>query len=118
MSMSQPASRYFSHDETQGLDPRLLALLDHARGLAKIPFVITSGARTPEQNSAAGGVQHSAHERGLAVDIACTGSHARMRIVAAAIKAGFRRIGAYDRHVHLDCDETLPQEVLWVGESH
>lgn len=118
VSVSEGGSKHFSDREIAGLDPRLVALLDSARGLAKVPFIITSGKRDPLANKTSGGVGDSSHLRGLAVDIACEGSRDRLRIVAAAITAGFRRIGVYNRHVHLDCDEGLPQDVLWTGVSH
>lgn len=111
-------STWFSDAEVKGLDPRLVALLDRARGLAKTPFFITSGLRTAEANESAAGVHDSAHLRGLAVDLACTSSVARMRIVSAALLSGFKRIGIYNLHVHLDCDDSLPQEVMWIGVSH
>lgn len=61
----------------------------------------------------------SAHVRGLAVDIACVSSRARMRMVAGLVLAGFNRIGLYSRHIHADVDGSLPGEVLWLGgESH
>jgi zinc D-Ala-D-Ala carboxypeptidase len=111
-------ARWFSEAEIEGLDPRLVEMLDRARGLAKTPFRITSGRRSADQNQQAGGVMDSAHTRGLAVDLGCFDSRARMRMLSGLIVAGFRRIGCYDRHLHADIDETLPQDVLWVGQSH
>ncbi len=112
-------ARYFSEDEVRGLTPELVRMLDRARGLAHVPFHITSGLRTAGQNADAGGVHESSHLRGYGVDIACFDSRARMRMVSALIVAGFRRIGIYSRHLHADCDESLPQDVLWFGgESH
>lgn len=103
---------HFSDAEVQGLRPDFVALLDKARGLAKVPFIITEGL-------AKGGshVENIAHQRGEAVDIRCSGSRDRMRIISAALVVGFRRIGVYDKHVHLDVDITLPQDVIWTGKS-
>jgi uncharacterized protein YcbK (DUF882 family) len=109
---------HFSDDEIRGLDPRLVEALDHARGFAGLPFIITSGLRTPEENANAGGVDNSEHMRGLGVDLACSSSHARMRMVTALILAGFRRIGIYDKHLHAGLDESLPLDVMWLGVSH
>lgn len=105
-------ARWFSDDEIIGLDPALVARLDHARGLAKVPFIITEGF-------ASGGshVANTAHARGLAVDLRCASSRTRMKMLAALLQAGFRRIGVYDAHIHADVDETLPQDVVWVGLS-
>jgi uncharacterized protein YcbK (DUF882 family) len=115
-SGSEP--KHFSADEVRGLDPRLVALLDHARGLAKVPFRITSGYRTALENESAGGVFDSSHTRGLAVDLACFDSRARMRMLTALIMVGFKRVGVYNAHLHADIDESMPQEVIWVGTSH
>jgi len=103
---------YFSDDEVEGLQPELVEKLDRARGLAHVPFIITEGL-------AKGGshVEDSAHQRGRAVDVRCSGSRDRMRIVSAALIVGFRRIGVYDKHVHLDVDDSLPQDVMWTGKS-
>lgn len=109
---------FFKDSEVQGLDKELCAMLDWARGRATIPFVITCGLRTPEHNDKVGGVQDSSHLRGLAVDMACSDSTARYKMVQALLLAGFKRLGVYDKHVHVDRDESLPQEVMWVGVSH
>ena len=111
------APRWFTEDEVRGLDRGLVSMLDRARGLAKIPFVITSGVRDPDHNDLVGGVEDSAHIHGLAVDIACTTSRNRFRMVSAAYLAGFRRIGCYPRHLHLDVDRGKPLDVLWVPKS-
>ena len=109
---------YFSPSEVVGLKPELVELLEKARGYAHIPFIITSGFRDPAENTASGGVDDSAHTRGLAVDLRCSSSRNRLKMVSALILTGFTRIGVYDRHIHADIDPTLPQEVLWIGLSH
>lgn len=101
---------YFSPDEferPESMSYLLLCLLDSARAIAGIPFVVTSSVR-------GGSAEHSV---GQAVDIRCHYSEDRYRILKAAFAAGFRRIGVYDRHVHLGVAETLDQDVLWTGES-
>lgn len=109
---------YFKPEEVAGLDAHLVALLDQAREQAALPFVITSGCRTADANTDAGGVQDSAHLRGLAVDLACGGGLERYRIVKALLGVGFNRLGIYDHHVHADIDASLPQSVIWIGVSH
>lgn len=112
-------ARYFHEAEVAGLAPQLVEMLERARGLAHTPFRITSGLRSADVNQQAGGVMDSAHTRGLAVDLACFDSRARMRMLSALIVVGFRRVGLYSRHVHADIDESLPTDVLWWGgESH
>jgi hypothetical protein len=41
-----------------------------------------------------------------------------MRMLSGLIVAGFRRLGVYNLHIHADIDESLPQDVLWTGQSH
>jgi len=110
-------AKYFLPDEIVGLDPKLIDMLDRARGIAKVPFVITSGKRTVDENTAAGGVGDSSHLRGLAVDLACKESRSRYFILSALFQAGFTRLGIYarDGHIHCDCDDSLPQQVVWVN---
>lgn len=106
---------FFKDEEVAGLDKELCAMLDWARGRSGVPFVITCGLRTPTQNDKVGGVQDSAHLRGLGVDLACTDSTARFKIVQALLLAGFKRIGIYtDGHIHADRDPSLPQDVMWM----
>lgn len=89
-------------------DPDLLDMLQEARTEAGVPFVITSGYRPGDDG---------AHGRRLAVDIRCSESRPRFRILRGLILAGFNRIGIYDQHIHADCDPDLDQEVVWLGES-
>lgn len=109
---------FFRDNEIEGLDKELVAMLDWARGRSGVPFVITCGLRTAEENAGVGGVQDSAHLRGLGVDLACSDASARYRMVQALLLAGFKRIGIYDKHIHADRDPSLPQEVIWIGVSH
>ncbi len=111
--------RYFSDDESAGLDDELISRLDVARGLCGFPIVITSGRRTPEQNVAAGGVAESSHMMGLAVDIHMPpGQNEREKLIWSLGRAGFRRVGIYSRHAHCDVDDSKAQDVVWFGISH
>lgn len=91
-----------------------LRLLEKAREIAGVPFVVTSGYRTIEHNAKVGGVNSSSHTRGYAVDISCRNSTGRYAIVEAAIKVGFTRIGISKNFIHLDNDPDKPQEVIWL----
>jgi hypothetical protein len=102
----------------EGLDPSFLERLDWARERAGFPFIITSGKRTIDENLGVGGVQDSSHVKGVGVDLACTNSVQRFAMVEALLYVGFKRIGIYDKHVHVDQDITLPQKVMWWGKSH
>ena len=113
-------STYFDKtefDHPEKMHQETIAKLDVARGIARVPFRITSDWRDDSK----------AHRTGRGVDISCkanpddeTGS-SRMRwaIVNGLIRAGFTRIGVYDLHVHADDEgeETHPQQVLWIGKS-
>jgi len=105
---------YFTDDEVIGLDQELCAMLDRARGLAQVPFKITSGFRTPDKNDELpNSVKDSAHLTGNAVDLACSDSVERYAMVTALLQSGFNRIGIYGLHVHADNSKTLPQGVIW-----
>ena len=116
--------KYFSEKEVQGLESEFVAKLEKARHEAGIPFIITSGKRSPSDNATSGGVQDSAHLRGRAVDLRSPDSETHFKIVRGAVLAGIVRIGVYrgadgsPTHVHLDDDDTLPQNVMWMGVSH
>lgn len=95
-----------------GLDLKFLKKLDEARGYAGIPFKITSGVRTKEQNAKVGGVSNSSHLAGLAADIAAATSAQKYNVVKGAIQADIPRIIVYAAHVHLDDDRTKPYPIL------
>ena len=114
--------RYFRRNEFGhhlGVEPdeALVMMLDDARLYAGRPFFITSGIRSPKVNSEVGGSPKSAHLTGHAVDIRCTSDNYRWHMVDALTAVGFRRIGVYDHHIHVDTDPTKPQDRLWLGLS-
>lgn len=92
-----------------------LVMLDRARELAGVPFVITSGFRCEKHNREVGGKPDSAHTRGYAADIAVRDSRTRALIVEALFRVGFRRIGIDFKRgfIHVDCDPTKPSPRLW-----
>jgi zinc D-Ala-D-Ala carboxypeptidase len=96
------------------MDPELLQMLDNAREMAGVPFVITSSYRTLSYNAKIGGSIRSSHMKGMAVDIAAPNSEARYAIVGGLIKAGFRRIGIGGNFIHCDNDPSKDQEVVWL----
>ena len=95
------------------MDPELLSMLDKAREIAGIPFVLSSAYRCPGHNRAVGGVAQSAHCRGYAVDIRCADSHSRFVILQALFEAGFRRIELAPTWIHADTDPEKPQDVAF-----
>ena len=74
----------------------------------------TSGYRCAACNKAVGGAENSAHLRGTAVDIQINWPPKRFEVVSLALMKGVRRIGISIDHVHIDLDESLAQEIMWV----
>jgi uncharacterized protein YcbK (DUF882 family) len=95
------------------MDPDFLSMLDTARAVAQIPFQLSSAYRCEKHNEAVGGVQGSAHTKGMAVDIIAKTGFERWRIFAGLMKAGFTRIGMSGKFIHCDSDPHKPQHVLW-----
>ena len=95
------------------MNPDFLAMLEYAREKAEIPFVITSGYRTPEHNKKVGGVTNSAHTKGRAADVRYQTEKDADKIIRSALDAGFKRIGIGNRFIHLDNDFTLPTPAIW-----
>jgi zinc D-Ala-D-Ala carboxypeptidase len=102
-----PGSGAFMHQE-------FLDLLDDARDLAGVPFVINSGYRTEYWNQKVGGRVGSSHLTGWAADIRATTSNRRYLVVAALTAVGFTRIGCADSFVHVDMDPTKAENCLWL----
>ena len=96
------------------IDTDFTEKLDSARQLADTPFVINSGFRCEKRNKEVGGKPESSHLKGLACDIRAPVSPARYKILKALFAMGFRRIGIAKNFIHVDNDESLPQEVVWI----
>ena len=115
--------RYFTYDEFDSPDApgsghemhqEFLYMLDDARDIAQVPFVINSGFRTEEHNRAVGGTSDSSHLVGWAADIRATTSNRRWLVIEALIQVGFTRIGVADTFVHVDCDPAKANNVMWL----
>ena len=115
-------SKYFSAAEfrrcTQScsieqMADRFLSIMDEVRERAGIPLVVTSAYRSREWEREHKRTGNSAHPRGVAMDIRCNTSNNRWRISRAALAVGIRRIGIGKNYLHLDCDDSLPQNVIW-----
>ena len=95
-----------------------LEKLDQARGLAGIPFKITSGYRTKEYNEdlikrGYKASRNSSHLKGLAADISVKDSKSRFIVFNSLLLAGFTRIGIADTFIHVDLDTDKTQNVIW-----
>ncbi len=116
--------RYFTYDEFDSPDApgsghemhqEFLDMLDDARDIAQVPFVINSGFRTEEHNrSIPGASPDSSHLVGWAADIRATTSNRRWLVIEALIQVGFTRIGVADTFVHVDCDPSKSENCMWL----
>lgn len=97
------------------LNPYLLELLDRARDIAGIPFVINSAFRTKEYEIKKCRTGLSSHCKGLAVDIKCNDSIDRFLIIKSLIDVGFTRLGIYETFIHADIDVSKP-DCIWYGK--
>lgn len=110
--------RYFQPEEfdspdllgsgAEYMDYEFMLMIDDAREIADMPFIITSGYRTPEHNANVGGSPTSSHTRGYAADIAYDRPSEAVRIIAALTEAGFNRIGMSSNFIHVDNDPDKP----------
>lgn len=107
-----------------GLKPEFQDVL--IRIAARLPFtlLITSGLRTADGNSVLkGAVPDSAHLSGLAVDVAVGCSREAAQVIDACKAEGITRRGVYVNkafqpvHIHLDMDNTKPEEVLFIKQE-
>ena len=124
-------TRNFSHSEVAckcgrcrgaaKISPELMAWLQAMRD-AVGPIRITSGVRCrkhpesrtrPTSSHVPNDLGDGEGRCGHAVDIAAVGSGRRFRLLAAAIAAGFTRIGIGKRFLHLDNDYNKSQGVSW-----
>ena len=95
----------------QHMDALFLEQIDNARDYAGVPFKINSGYRCPKHNAEVGSTSKN-HTSGKAADIACGYGPDRMKIVAALIRAGFRRIGIHKLFIHVDSMDDIAS--MWL----
>jgi uncharacterized protein YcbK (DUF882 family) len=95
----------------------LVETLDTLRDYCGFPFYVTSGFRTLAYNAQVGGELNSAHLRGWAADLYINSSSERYALISAAIELGIFRIGIGSTFIHIDCDPSLPQNVIWTYPS-
>ena len=114
---------YFSESEFRAcvpscskadMHPETLCKLNNARHIAGISFVFNSAYRSPAHDKSNGRSGTGAHTLGRAVDIQCSTSENRYKILTAGIEAGFNRIGIHKNFVHLDDSPNHAQEVIWL----
>jgi len=110
--------KYFNRNEfadkisgANKISPKLIKMLDKAREIAGVPFIINSGYRD-ENHPESLSNPTSSHIKGLAVDIAVNPSN-REIIKQALIKVGFTRFGFGSNFIHVDIDYSKTQKVAW-----
>ncbi len=113
-----------------GLVDKLMLMLDSAHDIsdkiAATVYRITSGKRTADGNSILkGAVADSSHLAGEGCDLEVVDQFHLFRMIVGLTGAGFKRIGVYYKinpanpfnlipiHLHVDCDETKPQEIYF-----
>ena len=121
--------KYFSEDELRckgtgevNMDELFMDMLVSLRERLKQPMSISSGYRSESHNIAIGGSTRSAHLKGCAVDIVCSG-HKAFEIVRLALELGFTGIGVKQnglhekRFIHLDTmpkkSVSIPRPWIW-----
>lgn len=97
------------------MDLKIVYKLQDVRTLTGTPMKINSAFRCADHNKAVGGSPTSSHRNSpcKAVDIACTDSGYRMKLLSHLINR-FHRIGVRKDFIHVDDDLSKAQEVLWV----
>jgi len=100
------------------IDEQFVRKLDAARGIAGVPFTITSGYRCKKHNAEVGGVPSSSHVKGVAVDIKVNSSAERYKILFALNLVGFNRFGIGKGFIHVDMDKDKPEKVIWDYYGH
>ena len=91
-------------------------LMDEARDLAGVPFVISSGARCLKHNRSKeiDSKDTSSHVKGLAVDIKYADELYLTRMVHALSRVGIKRFGVnkVKKFIHVDIDNSKPDSVF------
>lgn len=113
----------FRHPEL--LRPKMVDMLDDLRDQYPTALIVSSSWRDPVHNKKVGGASNSSHivaPDGFysGIDLTTPANvftgHEYFLIQKVAYRVGFRRIGLYKdfAHIHLDIEERLPQDVLWI----
>jgi len=89
---------------TQGIDPKLLELLEHIRAHFDAPVKINSGYRSPSHNAKIGGAKGSYHVKGMAADIVVKGVPAS-KVYDYLNTTHNGGVGRYKRFTHVDVRE-------------
>ncbi len=89
-----------------------LLMLDNAREISGVPYILNRGYSCPVHNRNIGSVTDN-HPSGQAADIRATDSVTRGKILVGAYTAGFERVGIHRTFIHLDNREIVPPVTAW-----
>ncbi len=103
------------HRSGDRMSDRFVTMLDDLRIKCQFPFIISSGYRTQGYNADINGADNSSHLRGLGADIIIRSNYHRHFFLKHAYAMEFKRIFIYPSHIHLDIDESLPQNQTGLG---
>lgn len=115
-------SKYFSNDElackccgqlpANGMDDRLLQILDAIREVIGGPVTLSCAYRCPDHNAEVGGVPNSYHIQGIAADVIVPDGLTVDQLAGIAEQCGADGIGRYygQEFVHVD---TRGYEARW-----
>lgn len=121
--MGKVTAKYFNEKEfnncipscsLQDMDQDFINKLDELRVEAGIPLVINCAYRSPEWEKSKDRSGSGDHPQGKAVDIRCNSSDTRFKILRAALKLGFTRIGVAKTYIHVGTGKNLPEKVIWM----
>jgi zinc D-Ala-D-Ala carboxypeptidase len=99
--------------EASDIDVEFVDRLQFARDRIGKSMSINSGYRCYNHNRDVGGVDDSAHRKGLACDIRCSSSSDRL-LYLSILPEFFNRIGVASNFIHVDLDESKAPDVLWL----
>jgi hypothetical protein len=94
------------------MNQTFLEMLDIAREISGVAYIITSGKRCPTHNKAVGSTSTN-HVVGMAADIVANTSFRRGRILAGLFGAGFKRIGIGFKRGIVHADINKGPEGVW-----
>jgi zinc D-Ala-D-Ala carboxypeptidase len=111
--------KYFTLDEFKckhcgqvHMEPDFLEMLDNARGISDVGYIIVSGYRCSSHNKAVGSTSTN-HVRGRASDIKAVDGPTRGKILRGLYKAGFVRIGISFKGGFIHADSNDGVESCW-----
>lgn len=113
--------KYFKPDEFQKctpkcdisqMNPQFLRVLDAVRADCGFCFILNSAYRSPDWERSKGRSAVGYHTKGRAVDVRCTESWKRARIISECVKRGLS-CGVSSKFIHID-DRELTEPIVFL----